>query len=367
MNSFLVQCRQHYKPVLFALAALAVLWLLWTFSRVLVPFLLGLLIAWLLQPAINWIEVRLPALGRHQRARHISVVVGIYLVAAILIAAAVFYIVSVLGRSLLSLVEEAPELIPAGIAAIEERIQSVLAVLPPAAQEQAAALISQLEDRAGGAFIDFVTGGIWRVGGLSDMLLGFVSLPVFLFYLLKDWNKLRDSIDRTLPPWAATHVRDVSGIIRNVTGRYIRAQLLLALIGGILVYIMLSVAGIQYAVPLAIFAAIAELAPIIGPWLLSILGILVILATDPHMVIWMALGYVLIRILSNNVFEPLVQGHHMRIHPALVIVITILAASVAGLVGLVIALPVTMTVVEIVKYARIRARSARTGEESGPT
>lgn len=366
MNSFLAQCRQHSKLILLALAAVAVLWLIWSFGRVLVPFLLGLLIAWLLQPVISWIEVRVPALGRHQRARHITVVVGIYLIAAFLIAVAVFYIISFLGRSLLSLVEEAPELIPTGIAAIEERIQTLLAVLPPVAQEQAATFISQMEERAGGAFVEFVYGGIGRVGGLSDMLLGFVSLPVFLFYLLKDWNKLRDSIDRALPCGAATHVRNVSGIMRNVIGRYIRAQLLLAVIGGVLVYIMLSAAGIQYAVPLAIFAAIAELAPIIGPWLLSILGILVILATDPHMVIWMALGYVLIRILSNNVFEPVVQGHHMRLHPALVIVITIVAASVAGLIGLVIALPVTMTVVEIVKYVRVQARSAPAVDESGP-
>lgn len=366
MNSFLAQCRQHSKLILLTLAALAVLWLIWSFGRVLVPFLLGLLIAWLLQPAIRWIEVRLPALGRHKRARHITVVAGIYLIAALLIAAAVFYIVSVLGRSLLSLVEEAPDLIPVGIAAIEERIQTLLAVLPADAQEQAATIITQMEGRAGGVFVDFVYGGIGRVGGLSDMLLGFVSLPVFLFYLLKDWNRLRDSIDGTLPAGVATHVRNVSGIVRDVTGRYIRAQLLLAVIGGVLVYFMLSVAGIQYAVPLAIFAAVAELAPIIGPWLLSILGILVILATDPHMVIWMALGYVLIRILSNNVFEPVVQGHHMRLHPALVIVITILAASVAGLIGLVIALPVTMTVVEIVKYVRVQARSARTVEGSGP-
>ncbi len=358
MNSFLAQCRQHYKPILVALASLAVLWLLWSVGRVLVPFVLGLLIAWLLQPAITRIERRLPALRRHQRARHITVVVAIYLIVALIVVGIVFYIVSVLGRSLISLVEAAPELIPAGIAAIEQRFASLLEVLPEAAQEQVAIFISQLEDRAGEMVVDFIAGGIGRIGGFSDMLLGFVSLPVFLFYLLKDWDRLRDGIEKALPAWAAPHVRSLSEIVRNVTGRYVRAQLLLAVIGGILVYAMLSVGGIQYAVPLAVLAAVAELAPIVGPWLLSIVGILVIVATDPHMVIWMALGYIVIRIVSNNLFEPVVQGHQLRMHPALVIVISILAASIAGLIGLVIALPLTITVIEIFKYVRNQARSS---------
>ncbi len=362
MNSVYSLRRRHYRLIIFIAASLVVLWFLWSFGRVLAPFLLGLFIAWMLQPAINRIETRLPALGRHHRARHVTVVVVLYLIVALIIGGLIFYMVGVLGRSLLVMIEEAPELIPAGIAAIEQRIQSFIDILPPFAREQVAAFVSRIEAGAGEAVADFITGGIGRIRGSSDMILGFVSLPIFLFFLLKDWDKLRNSFYNALPRWASIHVENVSAIVRDVTGRYVRAQLLLAVIGGFAVYIMLTLGGIQFAVPLAVLAAIAELVPIIGPWLLSIVAILVILATDPGMVIWMALGYILIRVVSNNVLEPLVQGHHMRLHPAIVIVVTILAASMAGLLGFVIALPVTMTIVEVVKYARRQIRDASSGD-----
>jgi predicted PurR-regulated permease PerM len=69
-----------------------------------------------------------------------------------------------------------------------------------------------------------------------------------------------------------------------------------------------------------------------------------------------ALGYIVIQLVQNNLLSPRVQGHQMMIHPALVIVLTILAASILGLPGFLIVLPLTMTIVEIVKYARRCAR-----------
>ncbi len=362
MNSVYSLSRRHYRILIVIAVSVLVLWFIWSFGRILTAFVLGLFIAWMLQPAIVRIETRLPFLGRHQHARHVTVVVLLYLIVAIAISGLIVYAVAVLGRSLLAMIEEAPDLIPAGIAAIQQRLQSFIDILPPFAREQVAAFVSRIQASGGEAVADFIAGGIGRIRGSSDMILGFASLPIFLFFLLKDWDKLRKSFYGALPRWASIHVENVSRIVRDVTGRYVRAQLLLAVIGGFAVYIMLTLGGIQFAVPLAVLAAIAELVPIIGPWLLSIVAILVILATDPGMVIWMALGYIVIRIVSNNVLEPLVQGHHMRLHPALVIVVTILGASIAGLLGFVIALPVTMTVVEVVKYARRQIRDASSGD-----
>jgi predicted PurR-regulated permease PerM len=96
--------------------------------------------------------------------------------------------------------------------------------------------------------------------------------------------------------------------------------------------------------------------PLIGPWLGGIAGVLVTLAVAPEKVIWVALGYVLIQLLENNLLVPRIQGSQMNMNPAFIIVISILGAHFAGILGFVIALPLTMTVVEIFKYLRNSTR-----------
>jgi len=131
---------------------------------------------------------------------------------------------------------------------------------------------------------------------------------------------------------------------------------------GLGVYVLLTIAGISYALPLAVFAGLGEFVPIIGPWLAGIVGVLVVFATAPDKIVWVALGYIIIQLAQNNLMSPRVQGHQMMIHPALVIVLTILAASIMGLPGFLVVLPLTMTIVEIVKYAK---RCARGGTQVG--
>ena len=119
---------------------------------------------------------------------------------------------------------------------------------------------------------------------------------------------------------------------------------------------LLSAAGIPYAGALGVFGGITELVPVVGPWLAGLVGVLVVLATAPEQVFVVALGYVLIQLLENNLLVPRVQGRQMHLHPALVIVLTIVAASRLGFLGFLLVLPVTMTIVEIVKYARKELR-----------
>jgi predicted PurR-regulated permease PerM len=69
-------------------------------------------------------------------------------------------------------------------------------------------------------------------------------------------------------------------------------------------------------------------------------------------VIWVILGWVLIQQLENNLLVPKIQGVQMRINPALIIVISLLGAHFAGILGFIIALPLTMTIIEIMKYLR---------------
>jgi predicted PurR-regulated permease PerM len=356
--------RRHYRAIGFLLVTVVLLVVAWMLRGILLPFIIGFILAWLLQPLVDGAQRRLPGARSHPRLQRISIVVALYLVVAAILGLVIFYVASTLGKSVVSMMVEVPRLIPEGVAAVEERLESFLVSLPASTRAQVSDLISQAGTQAGEALVDFITGGIVKIRGSSNMILGFVALPVFLFYLLKDWHGLRDDFYRVFPPWALVHVRSILAIVRNVIGRYLRAQLLLGLAVGSAVSLMLVVADIGYALPLGLFAGVAELVPIAGPWLAAIVGILVVLATAPQKVVWIALGYFTIQLLQNNLLTPRVQGQQMMIHPALVIILTILAASVAGLLGFLIVLPVTMTVVQIVKYVKHGTGSTEGGAKA---
>jgi len=362
LNLIATFVRRHYRPIVLILVLVALTGLLWTMRGILLPFVLGFILAWFLQPVLDRLQRRLPHASSHPRLMRICLIVAVYVLSAGLIALAVYYVVTVPGKSLAYLLMQAPDLIPEATETLEERLQSFLMSLPPSTRQQVGDFLSQVGTKGGEAVGDLVAAEIRRIRGSSDMILGFVALPVFLFYLLRDWEMLRHRFYHMLPKWALVPVRRTASVVRNVTGRYLRGQMLLGLVVGCAVFVVLTIAGVTYAVPLAILAGLAEFVPIVGPWLAGILGVVVVLATSPGKAIWVALGYIVIQLLQNNLLSPRVQGQQMGIHPAIVIVLTMTAGYTLGVLGFLVILPVTMTVVELVK----QARSSPTGGTSGP-
>ena len=352
MNSFASFLRDNRRSIVLVLVLVSVSWLVWQLRAVLLPFALGGLFAWLIQPVLHCLERRLPANSRLHEFNRVAVVIVIYLASAALLALIIYYAVVVLGRSVATLIAAAPQLIPQGVAAIEQSMNSFLTSLPPSVRVQMEALISQGVTRGGQVLIGFVTAGFARIGGSSSTILGFVALPVFIFYVLKDWGRLREDFYHALPAWTMIHVRSVCSIVYNVAGRYIRGALFLGVAVGLATYVLLAVLRVPYAVPLAVFGGIGEVIPLIGPWMAGIIGVLVVLATAPDKILWVGLGYVAIQLFENHLLVPRIQGRQMHIHPAIVIVLTIVAGARAGILGFILALPLTATIIELFKYVQ---------------
>jgi predicted PurR-regulated permease PerM len=146
-----------------------------------------------------------------------------------------------------------------------------------------------------------------------------------------------------------------------VIGRYIRGQFIMSIIMGILVFIMLTVLGIEFAPALAVWAALMEFIPLVGVWLSILAGVAITLATDPTKVIWLVIGYVIIQQIENNVLVPRIQGTVMKMNPIFIILVSVLGAYLAGLVGFIVAVPVAATVIELLKYFKGSARQKIAG------
>jgi predicted PurR-regulated permease PerM len=348
--------KKHRQLILFTLGLLFIFLLLCLLLNVLLPFIAGFVLAYQLLPIIRAVEKRLPGLGKHRQLKRIAVISVIYLLALAVVVLLVLYVLAVMGKSLLALTQNAPQIIPNGLNMLKPWLKSIPLLSPPSVQAKIDVLVLQAGVSLSSALNNFLLGGVELVKSASGMLLGFAIMPIFTFFILKDWSRLRDGFYGALPAWSRKHARSVFSIVQNVTGRYIRGQLLLGLILGVCTGALLFILGVDFALPLAIFAGLMVMVPMIGPYLGAGLGILVTLSTAPEKVIPVAIGYLVFSLLENNLLVPRIQGSQMEIQPALIILLGFLGAYFAGILGFIIILPLAMTISGIFKYLRDSSR-----------
>ncbi len=350
MGSANEMIRSHWRLIVVILVLVLVFWFLWALRSVLLPFVVGFILAYLLLPMIRWAEKRLPGAGKKPKLKRITVIVAIYLLSLAVIVLAVLYFVTVMATSLLSMIQDAPKIIPDGLARVTAWLKSLPVMSPPSVQQQIDAYSARAAAALGNAMSEVPRRGGALFQSSSAMILGFAVMPIFVFFILKDWDRLRDRFYATMPSWTRTHTKNILSILQNVVGRYIRAQLSLGVVVGLCAYVLLMILGIEFALPLAVFAGITEMVPMIGPWLGGGLAVLVTLSTEPDKAIWVALGFLLIQLIENNVLVPKIQSSQMQIHPAFIILLSVLGAHFAGILGFVIVLPLTVAIIRISRY-----------------
>ena len=357
--------QKHWRMILFITGLVFVFWFVWVLRSVLTPFIIGFIIAYLLLPIIRWVEKRVGARGgklKHKQLIRICIILVVYLLSLAIVGLIIFYIIAVMGKSMLSMAQDIPQIISNGLDTITNWLKSLPILSSPAVQQQIDTYSAQAGAAVGVGAQNFLTNGWGFLKNSLGTILGYIILPIFIFYILKDWDKLRDKFFAALPSWTRTHTKNIISILQNVVGRYIRGQLFLGFVVGLCAFVLLMILRIDFALPLAFFAGLTEMVPLIGPWIGGTLAVLVTLATSsPEKVIWVALGYLMIQLLENNLLVPKIQGAQMQIHPAFVIILSLLGAHFAGILGFVISLPLTMTIVELFKYFRNSNRDGDIG------
>jgi len=344
--------RRHWRLASFILGIIIVFWLLYALRSAILPFVCGLVLAYLLLPIISWTEERLPRRGKWLQTKRVSLIILIFIVLLGLVGFLSYFVIVAVVNAFMVLINNAPQYISRGLFALGEWAELLRQQFPPEMQYQVDKFLLDAGAAVGNAIQGVFAQGVSFVPRTFSLVLGFAALPIFLFFILKDSEKLSKGFYSALSPWAAEHVKNIISIIEGVLGRYIRAQLMLGFIVGFFVFIGLLILRIDFAPVLAVFAGVTELIPVLGPWIGGAAAVIVTLALVPEKAIWVALLFLLVQLLENNLLVPRIQGRYLRIHPAAVIVLLVLGAYIAGFWGILIAVPLTATIMEIYKYVR---------------
>jgi len=174
---------------------------------------------------------------------------------------------------------------------------------------------------------------------LISVVLLIIVLPFVLFFLLKDANKLPGNILRFLPEDQEEEGENIMKDLDETLSAYIQGQAIVSVCVGVLSLIAYLFIGLDYALILALIAMFTNLIPFVGPFIGTIPAVFVAFFTEPITALWVIIAIVVIQQIESNLISPNVMGHKLSVHPLTIILILLLAGNLAGLIGLILAIP----------------------------
>jgi predicted PurR-regulated permease PerM len=349
---------RHWRLIALALGIIAFIWVLYLIRLFVLPFAVGLILAYLLMPLVSWLEKRLPPRDRWPRFKRVAAILISFLLVVAIIGGFIYIVVSAVINASQTLVENAPYFLGQSITRIQDWFQKIMAGLPPAVQQEINRDLVEIGISLGNWIRDSLVRSVSSIPSAFTLILGFAVVPFFLFYILKDSESMKRSLVAGLPASVSRHGRNVVIIVERVLGRYIRAQLMLGLIVGYFSFIGLLLLGVPFSLALALLAGVMEMVPTLGPWIGGAVAVIVTLAMAPEKALWVVLLYLGIQLVENNLLVPKVQSAYLKIHPAIMILLLVFGAYTAGFWGILLVGPLTATLVEIFKYVRDTYRTA---------
>lgn len=192
-----------------------------------------------------------------------------------------------------------------------------------------------------------------------NIIITFIIGPLLSIYILKDAGRLRNVFLKVLPVKAKYQASIIMDRINDVGGRYIRGQILVSIIVGILCTVVLLLLRVEFAILLGFIAGITNLIPFLGPVIGAIPAALAALFISPLKAILVVLLFVAVQQIDNYVISPNIMKHQVGVHPSIVILVLISGGALFGLIGLLIAVPVAGVVQAILKYYLLDRKSRR--------
>jgi len=340
------------RVALLIVAALVFGSLLWMARDAVRPFIIGLLFVYLLDPAVR-------LLARRGLRRSLAILV-VYVGAIAAIFAFLWLTLAPLIDEVLRFIEDFPALADQ-LSVQLQRLYDLYAhlAIPSAIRSWIDQIIAGLGSGGGGASLDlsWLVPLVSGAGSIIGAAFAYLILPVFVFYLLKDRVELTASFDRSLPSAWRFDVWAVIKSAERVFGQWVRGQLVLGFAVGIFTFIGLLALGRlvdpvfgRYALILSVIAGILELVPIIGPIISAVPAVLLAATAGPVPVAAALALYLLVQQVENNLLVPKIQGDAIELHPAIVRAAIIIGGSLAGLLGAILALPVTAAGRDVVRF-----------------
>ncbi|PIR79949.1 MAG: hypothetical protein COU25_02690 [Candidatus Levybacteria bacterium CG10_big_fil_rev_8_21_14_0_10_35_13] len=329
------------KIIFFIIVGVLTLFFLYLQREILTPFIIAAIFAYIFNPLINFFSkyLKLP--------RSLSII----LVYMILITS-VLYIGNILTRELMHEAENIRGIVLNYISYLKSNLNS----LPPVVRPYIASYTEFPKIQLG-------TLGLSAFPVFSFALSGILHFLVFVFatfFFLKDNEKFTNKFLLLVPPEERVEVSTLIKKINNVLSKYLRGQIILIISLAIMLFVGFSLLGIKNALTISILSAVAGLVPIIGTLVAIIVGTFVIVLSGGISAFQIGiLETVLIvvgiyygaQLIQDYLLSPFILGKAVRLHPLIILFAALAGGNMAGILGLILAVPVAATIKILLEFA----------------
>ncbi len=314
------------------LAILLGLGVIYLVRDIFAALIFAVIVASALEPAIEWL--------RERRVPRILGVILIYLAIGVLLFFFIYLVVPLLLDEFQSVAVVFPE--------IEGRlrlgIEQVESPLLPFFIKNLDGLLSMPTEylgRLGGGLVGFAAG---IFGGVFTFLL----IIVFSVYLAAQEEGITNFLRLVTPLQHESYVVDLWKRSQKKLGRWVRAQMLLGAIVGVLIFFGLTFLGVKHALFFAIIAAVFEVIPVVGPILAAVPAVATALLSSPFSGILVTALYVVVQQIESHVIVPVVMRKAIGLSPLIVVLALVIGAKIGGFFGILLAVPITAVLAEFV-------------------
>ena len=302
-------------------------------SAIGVPVACGAVIYYLVKPIYDYLLNKKVPKG----IAILLVMVGVIVIFIMIITS----LVPIIQKQLLDLVSQ----LPYYYQIISEQVENFMQTgLFETIQEQFNKIntdfIQSITERLNG-ILNFTFSGIGSVVGIiGDIVITVMTMPVILYYLLKDGNKVIPFVTRMFPTRSQHKISVMLNEMNQQVSSYIRGQITVAICVGFAYIIGYTLIGLPYGVTIGMIAGLLTIIPYLG----SIIGLtpalIIGFVTNPTLALHVFLVFVIEQLIESRVLQPLILGSSLKMHPVTILIILLAAGKMFGLVGLLIAVPV---------------------------
>lgn len=320
---------------------------------ILLPFVAGMAIAYILDPLCD----RLEAMGT-SRTVATTIVTAVFAVLVILL---LLLIVPLMVQQAVEFLGSLPDLIFQAYRRIEPYYMQLQQTLDLPAPEE---LTQIMRERFGSALTwlaDLLQSIVGQGLAFANLLSLIFITPIVTFYLLRDWDRLMAKIDDLLPRDHAGVIRVQAELVDQTLAGFARGQSMVCLILGLFYAITLMIIGLPFGIVIGLIAGLLTFIPYVG----SLTGFVVSVAVafghydDWWMVALVAIIFILGQVVEGNFLTPKLVGDRVGLHPVWVIFALLAGGALFGFVGLLLAVPLAAVIGVLVRFSIAQYRASR--------
>jgi predicted PurR-regulated permease PerM len=326
---------QNWRIIFTIAGILLLFWLLWFFRAIITYVLIAVVLAFICEPLANFLKklrFRKFVLPSWFRALFAMIVF------LALMGGLVFLFTPLVTTEMELLAAIDP-------AEVTEKIQEQLAAnFDYSITEE---IIAKAKSMFSFEYVEGIFQGVF--GYIGNFLIGIFAVLFITFFFLKDGFLFTRIVFTVTPESHLGKIKNIMEHSHHLLRRYFIGLMIQSLIMATLVGISLSLLGVQNALLIGLFAGMVNIIPYLGPWLGAAIGVLIALTTSIHLdfqteiiplLIRVVLVFVIAQQIDGFVVQPLVLGNSVKAHPLEIFIVVLMAGTIGGITGMVVAIPV---------------------------